>query len=184
MQASHNCITHCTERLIMSEMGESTTKELDSATPEALGKRARTAEAAEPDVPPAQQKVQVKSNVGTAGLSLQDKRRCREMELQAKMQRSSDEVNQDTFNVLLAALGPNSTERVRGKAGPLEVKIIMGKSANGKVEVIIGVKNSYSSGAIVLRKWETPYAFPMGWSQAYQMHICKVHPQMHMKIDM
>lgn len=107
------------------------------------------------------------------------------MELQAKMQRSSDEVNQDTFNVPLAALGPNSTERVWGKAGPLEVKTITGKSANGKVEVIIGVKNSYSSGAIVLRKWETPYAFPMGWSQAYQMHICKVRPaQMHMNIDM
>jgi len=118
---------------------ECTTKELDSAIPEALGKRVRTAEAAEPDVPPAQQKVQVKSNVGTASLSL--RRRCSEMELQAKMQRSSDEVNQDTFNVPLAALGPNSTERVRGKAGPLEVKIIMGKSANGKVKVIIGVKN-------------------------------------------
>jgi len=170
----------------MSEMGESTTKELDSATPEALGKRARTAEAPEPDVPPAQrQKVQVKSNVGTAGLS---RKMCREMELQDKMrERSSrfDDVNQHTFNAPLAALGPNSTERVRGKAGPLEVKTITGKSANGKVEVIIGVKNSYSSGAIVLRKWETPYAFPMGWSQAYQMHICKVRPaQMHMNIDM
>jgi hypothetical protein len=121
----------------MSEMGESTTKELDSATPEALGKRARTAEAPEPDVPPAQrQKVQVKSNVGTADLSL---KMCREMELQDKMERSSrfDDVNQHTFNAPLAALGPNSTERVRGKAGPLEVKTITGKSANGKVEVII-----------------------------------------------